>query len=325
MHPSPVEQIGRLLSDQTTNNLALVLELSASLGVGAAAARGYVFGIAVFGADRQLRTRAQTVLGIISTEQTVQEARRLQESAQYHFDDAAFFSRWRNPDIDPFDVLLAYKMCIWHRGVRPDAAFATIAHQSLNLSAYELPALSPGISAFHFLRYVWLPAHTGFDLEGSLRYLLKLPLESVYLENNKLPQFPVELLALPQLQTLSIRRGKHRPRQPMQTPEGGPWGSNRLENLIIEGYAMAEDIQLGPFPNLREVDIQRCRLHSMAFLSQSPLLERLRLRGNQLHTLPPFLSHLTHLREVDLTENPWQALHLDLTGLNALQKFHLSI
>ncbi|MFZ4633044.1 MAG: leucine-rich repeat domain-containing protein [Saprospiraceae bacterium] len=312
------------MTDQSTNNLSLVLELAAGLGHDAASLRGYVFGIAVFGADRHIRGRALGILGAISTEQTMLEARRLQESAQYHFDDAAYFSRWRNAELDPFDVLLAYKMCAWHRGTRPDATFAAIAHQSLNLSAYELPSLTPGIAAFHFVRYIWLPAHTGFDLEGSLAHLMPLPLESVYLENNKLPVFPVELLAMPQLQTLSIRRGKHRPRQPMQTPEGGPWDSTRLENLIIEGYPMAEDIQLGPFPNLREADIQRCRLHSMAFLDQSPLLERLRLRGNQLQSLPPFLSQLTHLREMDLTENPWQVIQLDLTGLSALQKFQVS-
>lgn len=317
-------QVARLLTDTAANNQALVLELVSGQGAPAPEMRGYVFGIAVFTHDRAIRLRALDVLGRMASEQTVQDARRLYESVHYHFDDAAFFSRWRNPELDPLDVLLAYKMCNWHRRTRPDTTFAAIAHQSLNLSAYELPALTPAIEAFHFVRYIWLPAHTGFDLNGALPHLQQMHLESIYLENNKIPRFPVELFSLPHLKTLSIRKGKHRPRNPTRVPDGGLWGSASLENLILEGYPLAGEEHMGPFPALREADVQRCGLHNMQFLHRSPLLERIRLRGNQLRELPPFLGELTHLRELDLTENPWQVLNLNLTGLGALEKFHLS-
>ncbi len=317
-------QVARLLTDTAANNQALVLELVSGQGPPTQGIRGYVFGIAVFTHDRALRVRAHEVLARIASEQTVQDARRLYESVQYHFDDAAFFSRWRNPELDPLDVLLAYKMCNWHRRTRPDTTFAAIAHQSLNLSAYELPALTPGIAAFHFVRYIWLPAHTGFDLEGAIPHLQEMSLESIYLENNKIPRFPVVLFSLPRLKTLSIRKGKHRPRNATQVPEDGLWGSASLENLILEGYPLAGEEHLGPFPALREADVQRCSLHNMQFLHRSPLLERIRLRSNQLCELPPFLGEFTHLRELDLTENPWQVLNLNLSGLTALEKLHIS-
>jgi Leucine-rich repeat (LRR) protein len=318
------KQISRLLADQSSNNLALVLELILGISAPTTALRSYVFGIAVFSSEPVLRSRASKILASIASDKTNAEAVRVRETIQYHFDESAFFSRMDNLELGVFDVLLAYKMCLWHRAPHRDSGFATIAHQSLNLSGFEVPKLDRGIAAFHWVRHIWLPAHVGFDVEGSTDLLKHLPLEGVYLESNRMDHFPVTLLSMPRLRILSIRRGRHRPRQTLRVPDGGVWGSPVLEHLVVEGYPIEGEDRLGPFPCLREVDIHRCKLRGIPFLSQSGVLERLSLRNNSLTALPDFIGTLSCLREVDMTENPWETIALDLSGLKELKKIAIS-
>jgi hypothetical protein len=317
-------QVARLLADQSSNNLALVLELILGISAPTTALRSYVFGIAVFSSEPALRSRAMKLLAAIASDRTIAEAIKVRETIQYHFDESAFFSRMENLELGVFDVLLAYKMCLWHRAPRRDSGFATIAHQTLNLSGFEVPRLDRGISAFHFVRHIWLPAHIGFDVEGSTDQLSQLPLEGVYLESNRMASFPVALFSMPRLRILSIRRGRHRPRQTLRVPDGGPWGSPVLEHLVLEGYPIEGEDRLGPFPRLREVEIHRCKLRGMPFLNQSGALERLSVRNNSLTELPDFIGTLCHLREVDMTENPWETIALDLSGLKELIKINIS-
>lgn len=317
-------QVARLLTDQSSNNLPLVLELILGISAPTTALRSYVFGMAVFSSEPVLRSRAVKFLAEIASDQTNAEAVRAREAMQYHFDESAFFSRMDNHELGLFDVLLAYKMCLWHRAPRKDSGFAAIAHQTLNLSGFEISRLDRGILAFQFVRHIWLPAHVGFDVEGALELLRALPLEGVYLESNRMADFPVALLGMPNLRMLSIRRGRHRPRQALRVPDGGMWGSSVLEHLVLEGYPIEGESRLGPFPRLREVDIHRCRLRGISFLNQSSSLERLSLRSNSLTELPAFIGKLSQLREIDMTENPWETIELDLSGLKELKKITIS-
>ena len=76
-------QITRLLRDPETDNCPLVLELIEGGGANNRLL-GYLFGMAVFHADRRVNGRAMALLQSNADETTVQQATRLRESVAYH-------------------------------------------------------------------------------------------------------------------------------------------------------------------------------------------------------------------------------------------------
>ena len=318
------EQITRLLRDPETDNCALLLEL---IDGGGANPRllGYLFGISVFHAAKEVSGRAMGLLQRYAAPETVKQAQRLRETVAYHYDEAEYFSRYQSAEIDLFDLLLASKMCLWHRNRPGRGSNAVIAHRTLDLRRLGVGRLSPAITTLDFLQVVALPAHKDFDLPSAIPLLLQLPLEILILENIRIEHFPVDVFALPRLNTVIIRKGTYRPRAPMQTPAGGPHGCATLEKLIIENYPLDGAENLGPFPNLREATLLRCGLTQLQFLQHSQKLERLNVRFNQLETLPAFLSTCTQLRSLELSNNPFRKIELDLEPLRQLEDLELKM
>jgi len=317
-------QMTRLLRDTETDNSALLLELIEGGGANRRLL-GYLFGIAVFHANRETGGRAMALLQRFAAEATVRQAQKLRETATYHYDEAEYFSRYQSAEIDLFDLLLASKMCLWHRNRPGIGSNAQVAFHTLDLRRLEVPTLSPALATLDFLKFIALPAHKNLDLASALPLLMQLPLETVIIENVHLEIFPVELLRLPRLLTLIIRKGNLRPRNPMQVPEGGPFGSISLEKLVLEGYPVAGEERLGPFPVLREALLPRCNLSCLQFLAQSEQLERLNARYNRLETLPDFLASCTHLRSLELSHNPFRKIELDLERLQSLEELEITI
>lgn len=317
-------QITRLLRDVESDNSPLLLELIEGGGVNRRLL-GYLFGIAVFHPMREVAGRAMALLQRFATETTIRQAQKLRESAAYHYDEAEYFRRYQSEEIDLFDLLLASKMCLWHRNRPGPGSNAQVAFQTLDLRRLDVNRLSPALATLDFLKFIALPAHKDFDLVSAIPMLLELPLETVIIENIRIETFPVELFALPRLSTFIIRKGNLRPRGPMQVPEGGLYGSPTLEKLIIEGYPLTGEEHLGPFPRLREATLLRCNLSQLGFLENSPGLERLNVRHNQLETLPAFLSNCTQLRSLELSNNPFRSIQLDLERLQYLEELEIKI
>ena len=225
-------QMTRLLRDTETDNCPLLLELIEGGGANRRLL-GYLFGISVFHMNRETGGKAMALLQRFAAETTVRQAQKLRESATYHYDEAEYFSRYQSTETDLFDLLLASKMCLWHRNRPGFGSNAQVAFHTLDLRRLDVPELSPALATLDFLKFIALPAHRNFDLPSALPLLLQLPLETVIIENIRLETFPVELFALPRLLTLIIRKGNLRPRNPMQVPEGGPFGRRTLEKLIL--------------------------------------------------------------------------------------------
>jgi hypothetical protein len=318
------QQVTRLLRDHATDNCPLLLQLIEGGGANRRLV-GYLFGIAVFHASRDTGDHAMRLLRRHASSDTVRQAEKLKESIPYHYNESEYLGRYRNPEFDLFDFVLANKMCLWHRAGGGGSSYFVIAHQTLNLTHYAEPTLTPGFETLDFIRFLTLPAQKGFDLEASMPALLALPLENIHMENMRLERFPVWLLDLPQLRTLTIRRSTYRPRHPMQVPDEGRYGSPTLEKLVIEGYPISGESQLGPFPRLTELSMVRCGLESADFLAESRFLAHLHLRGNHLRSLPKFLGDLVQLRVLDLSQNPLQTIELDLTNLPLLEELDLRI
>jgi hypothetical protein len=315
-------QVTRLLRDETTDNIPLLLEMVEGGGVNRRIL-GYLFGISVFHHDKVVADRARALLRLHAGTETVKQAEKLKEGAAYHYNEAEYLGKYRNQEFDIFDFILANKMCLWHRTLGNRSPYFEVAHRTLNLSNYPEQIVTDALATLDFVRYITLPAHRHFDLAAAMPILLQMPLEQVYLENLKLHTFPSQLFALPKLKVLSIRKGSYRPRDPVIVlPEKGQ-GSASLEKLIVEGYPIEEAQHLGPFPALLEVDMTRCNLRSIDFLVGSTRLSKLNLKFNHLGTLPEFLGTLTQLTWIDLSHNPFQQINLDLSNLYLLE--HLEI
>ncbi len=317
-------QITRLLRDTETDNCPLLLELMEGGGVNRRLL-GYLFGMAVFHTNRLVNGRAMALLQRHASEATVLQAIKLRESVAYHYDEAEYFSRYQSAEVDLFDLLLAGKMCLWHRNRPGQGSSAQVAFQTLDLRRLAVDTLSEALATLNFLKFIALPAHKNFDLAAAVPILLELPLEVVIIENVRIEQFPVGLFNLNAMHTLIIRKGNLRPRAPMRVPEGGPYGSPVLEKLILEAYPIEGETRLGPFPKLREATLVRCRIARLDMLERSKQLERLDASHNQIEILPQFLSNCQHLRTIKLSDNPFRQINLNLENLLQLEELELKI
>lgn len=317
-------QLTRLLRDTETDNCPLLLELMEGGGVNRRLL-GYLFGMAVFHTDRLVNGKAMALLQRHASEATVLQATKLRESVSYHYDEAEYFSRYQSTEIDLFDLLLAGKMCLWHRSRPGQGSSAQVAFQTLDLRRLAVDTLSASLATLRFLKFIALPAHKNFDLAAAVPVLLELPLEVVIIENVRIEQFPVALLELNSLHTLIIRKGTLRPRAPMRVPEDGPYGSPALEKLILEAYPIEGEDRLGPFPKLREATLVRCQISRLDMLQQSKQLERLDASHNRIEVLPHFLSNCQHLRTIKLSDNPLRQINLNLENLLQLEELEIKI
>jgi hypothetical protein len=318
--------ITRLVRDEATDNFALVLELIAGGGANRRLL-GYLFAIAVFHNDKAIADRALGLLKQHGSEDTLKQALKLKEGSSYYYNEEEYLGRYRNPEFDLFDFLLARKMCHWHRSNANRSDYHSTIHQTLQLANYPEKVFSPAIATLDFVRYITLPANKEFELEASFEHLKKLPIESVFMENVRIDTFPTILFALPKLRTLSLKRGTYR--QPknkyMAVPNGGPHGCLTLEKLTIDGYSIEGENRLGAFPNLRQALLSRCALSEIAFLQQSVQLEYLDVRHNLLEEIPEFLSGLTALRDLNLGHNPLKKIHLDVSKMNQLEDLKIEL
>jgi len=319
-------QLTRLLRDETTDNCPLMLEIIAGGGANKRL-KGYLFGIAVAHKQSEVQQRAMDLLKKFTSADTLQQAVRLKNAVNYYHNEAEYLGKYKNPEFDLFDFLLAYKMCNWH-GLQAGSNRSDryrLSHQTLNLSSYPEDQLSSAIETLDFVRYIMLPNHKDFKLEDAFEYLLRLPLESVYIENVRLLEFPNRFFEFPKLKVLSIKRGTYRPRHPMEIQLKGPLGSTTLEKFIVDGYAMSKTERLGPFPNLKTGYFSRCGLEALHFLENSPLLEELNIRFNQLTELPAFIGECAQMRTLEISGNPFQKIALDLSKMNQLEELELKM
>lgn len=326
---SQTAQVTRLLRDEATDNTPLLLELIEGGGCNRRLL-GYLFGIGAFHTDRVVSAKAMQLLRRHAKKpDTITRAEKLREGTAYYYNETEYLSKLTGIEFDIFDFLLASRMVAWHRQQRVGArheSFYNIPHQTLNLSQYPENTLSDALGTLSFVRFITLPAHRQFDLSASMPALRQLPLESIYLENARLDLFPVDLFELPNLRTLSIKKGAYRQRHDMVVPDTvRSWGCATLEKLVIDGYSIAGEKLLGPFPALKQAEMVRCGLHYLDFLAQSAQLHELDLRNNQLAHLPAFLSGLTALRVLDLSHNPLLSIEIDLSQLVHLERFELKI
>jgi hypothetical protein len=319
-------QLTRLLRDEATDNCSLVLEIISGGGANKRLV-GYLFGIAVAHRQKDVQNKAMDLLKKYANAETIAHADRVRNANNYYYNDSDYLGKYQNAEFDMFDFLLAYKMCSWH-GVQSNAYRADryrLNHETLNLASYPHKQLTEAVETLDFVRYIILPQNKDFDLQHAFDHLIKLPLESVYVENVRLAHFPNRFFEFSKLKLLSIKRGTYRPRHPMEVQESLPNASNLLEKFIVDGYPMSKTERLGPFPALKSASFVRCGLDNISFLENSPLLEELSLKFNHLETLPAFLGACTQMRMLDLSNNPFSKIELDISQMDKLEELDIKL
>lgn len=318
------DQLTRLLLDEATDNIPLLLELIAGSGVNERI-KGYLFGIAVFYPTRPVADRALQLLRQYAGTDTLRQAEKLREGAAYHYNDAEYLGKYRNPEFDIFDFVLAHKMCLWHRHKGERSPMAMAAHSTLDLTHYPESHLPETLATLSFVRYLTLPAHRDFQIEPSIPVLHQMNIEGLYAENVRMEVFPFSLLQLPRLRILSLKKGTHRPKGPLFVPEAArEQGSTTLQQLEMDGYPLSGHEWAGALPALRSVSLTRCTLPNLSFLAQSPLLEAVTLRQNGLQELPGFFSRLSHLRSLHISDNPLRSIHIQLEDMPFLEALEIT-
>jgi len=315
-------QLTRLLRDEGTDNAMLLLELISGGGANQRL-KGYLFGIAANHNTPEISKRAMQLMERYCSLETCKQAERLRESRGYYFNEAEFIGKFESNEIDIFDFILAFRMCTWHRSAEVRPAYRQSLLQELDLSQYKGDFLTEAITTLTFVRSIDLPAHRTFNVVASIPLLKQLPIDNIRIEDIKLEFFPVEIFELPNLKKLSIKRRSIRPRHPMQMPEGGPFGAPLLESLTIDSYPFVGTSGLGPFPNLKDVNFNRCLLDDVVFLASSEQLVFIDLRYNQLTEVPHFISQLNDLQEIKLAGNPFKRIEFYPENLPNLQRYHI--
>jgi hypothetical protein len=320
-------KITRLLCDHDNDNFALILELIASSSVNARIL-GYLMGISAFHTDDLIGKRAFSILEKNTGKNFSQKVRHIKESFKYHLNEAEVLFANPNLGVDVFDVILAYKMTLWHQNNEKFSDFKNVVHETLNLSNYMGNQLPESLLDFDFIKYIALPTHKNFDLVASIPMIKNMPLLTLQVEGSKMEHLPVEIFRFANLKALYLKKGQSRQRIAMKiNPEDGIFASESLEILQIEAYPMLGVEFLGDFPNLKKVSIINCQLQSVDFLKNSKKLENLSLNFNQLSKFPSFLSELTELRTLFLNHNPLMPTSMDFSQLKKLEEleFNFSI
>jgi hypothetical protein len=317
-------QITRLLLDHDADNFALVLELIAANGANLRLC-GYLMGISAFHSEENIQRRAFSLLEKYAGKAQAQKVRHIKESYRYHLSEVEVL--FANPALgmDVFDVILAYKMSLWHQNNEKYSDFKNVVHETLNLAAYTGNHLPDSVKNLNFLKYLSLPTHKNFDLEASVEAIKDLPITTLHIESTKIETLPFAFFQFKNLKALYLKKGQSRQRTPLKiNPEIGIFASDSLEILQIEGYPMEGVEYLGSFPSLRKVSIVNCQLKKIDFLKNSKKLENLSLNFNQLTEFPAFLSELTELRTLFLNHNPLMLTQMDFSKLTKLEELEFN-
>ena len=99
-------QLTRLLRDEETDNCPLLLEIVSGGGVNRRIL-GYLFGISVAHKQVDIQNRAMDLLKKHASNDTLTQAQRLKSSLPYYYNEAEYLGKYKNPEFDLFDFLLA--------------------------------------------------------------------------------------------------------------------------------------------------------------------------------------------------------------------------
>ncbi|QJB40350.1 leucine-rich repeat domain-containing protein [Chitinophaga oryzae] len=299
------EQITRLLADQHTNNIALILEMMEGGGAGKVLL-SYLAAIHLFHKDTAIRKKSRTLF------------KKYASAALQHHIKTNWKDRFKDRSEDNFRPLYLHPeldICAF-------VLAAQIAKREQNRGSYrgeslvlrDMPASDISDVLVHFQHVSWLNLDLGdtTDLPRLVDYLRELPLKELYVRITT-DEIPASLFTLPVELHVGCRR------------EGGLTVPDltgkevRLKKFRMAYVPLKHAERLAACSELTGLVLEFCEITDMTFITAMKNLVTVVLKGNRITEVPAALNQLQELETLRLDYNPFAPGSFDFTQLKKLK------
>ncbi|SJZ39761.1 Leucine-rich repeat (LRR) protein [Chitinophaga eiseniae] len=299
------EQITRLLADQHTNNIALILEMMEGGGAGKVLL-SYLAAIHLFHKDAGIRKKSRTLFKKYASA-TLQH--HIKTNWKDRFKDRSeddFRPLYLHPELDACAFVLA----------------AQIAKREENRGSYrgeslvlrDMPASDISAVLAHFQHVSWLNLDLGdtTDLPRLVNYLRELPLKNLYVSITT-DEIPASLFTLPVELHVGCRHDRA-----LTVPDLTSVAV-RLQTFRMAYVPLKHPERLVACKELTGLDLEFCEITDMAFVTEMKNLVTVALKGNRITQVPAALNQLQALEKLRLDYNPFSPDVFDFSQLKKLK------
>nr|WP_295874375.1 leucine-rich repeat domain-containing protein [uncultured Chitinophaga sp.] len=299
------EQITRLLADQHTNNIALILEMIEGGGAGKKLL-SYLAAIHLFHKDTGIRKKSRALFKKYASA-TLQH--HIKTNWKDRFKDRSeddFRPLYVHPELDVCAFVLA----------------AHIAKREENRGSYrgeslvlrDMPASDISDVLVHFQHVSWLNLDLGdtTDLPRLVDYLRELPLKELYVRITT-DEIPASLFTLPVDLHVGCRREDGLTIPDLTGKE------IRLKKFRMAYVPLKHAERLAACSELTGLDLEFCEITDMTFMTEMKSLVTAGLKGNRISQVPAALNQLQALEKLRLDYNPFLPDAFDFSQLKKLK------
>lgn len=305
-------QITRLLKQQETDNIPLVLEMITGGGAGKVLL-SYLAAIHLFHKDADIRKQSRTLFRKYASA-TLQHHIKSNWKDKYKDrseDDCR--PLYIHPELDVCAFLLAFHMVRIHEPGNP--------RRPTGLVLRDVPAagISEILTDFGHITYLNLDLKDTLDFPRLVGYIQQLPLThlSLHLTTDTVP---AALFAMPLLHTLTITtRSATSLTIPVLDGLNVP-----ITDLRIYNTPLLHAERLVACKQLKNLNLSSCSLPEVSFIASMSGLQRLELTNTGITQIPASFYQLQELEEFDLTCNDLSANTFDFKQLKKLQNVYVN-
>ncbi|MGN7823102.1 leucine-rich repeat domain-containing protein [Chitinophaga sp. 22536] len=302
------EQITRLLADQHTNNMELVLQMIEGGGAGKVLL-SYLAAIHLFHQDLTIRKQSRTLFRKYASA-TLQH--HLKSSWQARFKDRPeddCRALYVHPELDACAFVLAFQM------VRRQEAKS---YRVNSLVLRDMPAsdISDVLAHFQHVRSVNLDLSETTDLPRLVDYLRQLPLTELSVRITT-DEIPASLFTLP----VELRVGRKHDRELAIPDLTGV--EVRLKKLWMAYVPLKHTERLAACRDLLHLSLEFCEIPDMTFVTAMTKLVTAELQGNRFTQVPTALDGLQQLEKLRLDYNLFPPDCFDFKQLKKLEDLRL--
>ncbi|NML41184.1 leucine-rich repeat domain-containing protein [Chitinophaga sp. G-6-1-13] len=302
------EQITRLLADQHTNNIELVLQMIEGGGAGKVLL-SYLAAIHLFHTDLVIRKQSRTLFRKYASA-TLQH--HLKSSWEARFkdrpeDDCRVL--YLHPELDACAFVLAFQMV-----KRQEAK----GYRVNSLVLRDMPAsdISDVLAHFQHVRSVNLDLGETTDLPRLVDYLRQLPLTDLSVRITT-DEIPASLFTLP----VELHVGRKHDRELTIPDLTGV--EVRLKKFWMAYVPLKHTERLAACRELTYLSLEFCEIPDMTFVTEMKNLVIAELQGNRFTHIPAALNQLQQLEKLRLDYNPFPPGCFDFTQLKKLEDLRL--
>ncbi|RBL88218.1 leucine-rich repeat domain-containing protein [Chitinophaga flava] len=305
-------QITRLLKQQETDNISLVLEMITGGGAGKVLL-SYLAAIHLFHKDADIRKKSRTLFRKYASATLQHHIKSSWKDKYKDRSEDECRPLYIHPELDVCAFLLAFHMVRIHEPGNP--------RRPAGLVLRDVPsaAISEIMADFDHVTYLNLDLKDTHDLPRLVGYIQQLRITYLSLQLNT-DTVPAELFTLPLLEALTLIT---RSATPLTIPVLDKLNVS-LTELRIYQTSLLHAERLVACKQLRRLDLSSCKLPDVSFIASMTGLQRLELTNTGITQIPDSFYQLQELEEFDLTSNDLSVNTFDFKQLKKLQKVYVN-